>query len=121
MKYSLLAFGILGTVFTLASCMPSLPELPDIPEIPEVPELPDVPALETPALDSFTPAPEGVLPSAPALSGVNVGDPGFKPMCVAGWVETSPGVSVVSTWDSFTGIREITDVTTDLKLDLDVC
>ena len=32
--------------------MPKLPELPDIPEIPEVPEVP--------ALDSFTPAPEGV-------------------------------------------------------------
>ena len=118
MKYSLLAFGILGTVFTLASCMPSLPELPDIPE---VPELPEVPTLEAPALDSFTPAPEGVLPSAPALSGLNVGEPGFKPMCIAGWVETSPGLSTVSIWDSFTGVREITDVSTDLKLDLDVC
>ena len=118
MKYSLLAFGILGTVFTLASCIPSLPELPDIPE---VPELPEVPTLEAPALDSFTPAPEGVLPSAPALSELNVGESGFKPSCIAGWVETSPGLSTVSIWDSFTGVSEITDVSTDLKLDLDVC
>ena len=113
MKYSLLALAILGTVFAAASCMPKLPELPEIPEIPAVPEVP--------ALDSFTPAPEGVLPSAPALSGVNVGEPGFKPMCVAGWVEDEPGKGTMDIWNSFTGIQSIEGVSMDLDLDLDPC
>ena len=49
MKYSLLALGILGTVFTLASCMPGLPEISEIPEI-TVPEI-EAPKIEAPVLD----------------------------------------------------------------------
>ena len=51
MKYSLLAFGILGLTFGLASCL-GVPKLPDVPELPEV-EIPEVevPKIEAPAVE----------------------------------------------------------------------
>lgn len=108
MKYTLLAFAILGTVFGAASCIPKLPELPEVPEIPEI---------TAPTI----PAPEGVFPSSPVNNGLNIGDTGFKPMCVAGWVEDQPGKGTVDIWDSFTGIQSIEGVSMDLDLDLDPC
>ena len=53
MKYSLLAFGILGLTFGLASCLSvGLPSLPDVPELSEV-EIPEVevPKIEAPAVE----------------------------------------------------------------------
>ena len=52
MKYTLLAFGIIGLTFAISSCIPSLPE---IPELPDVPEIPEVPNLQAPSLDSVSP------------------------------------------------------------------
>ncbi len=52
MKYTLLAFGIIGLTFAISSCIPSLPEIPELPNIPEIPEVPNI---QAPSLDSVSP------------------------------------------------------------------
>ena len=99
MKF-LLAFALLG----LVGCVPKLPNIPEIPEV-EIPEV-EVPSVEVPNVELPT-----TLPS-------------FKSMCIAGFVETSPGVGTVDIYaptewspkiQSIPGVR--TAVIPELELD----
>ena len=95
----------MGLATVTVGCL-AIPKLPDVPEIPEVPEV-SVPELEVP---TTLPAP---IP----------GDPSFKNMCIAGFVETSPGkgtLDIYSPTEWSNDIQSIADVSVSTVNELDL-
>lgn len=76
MKQFLTTIALLGIV----GCVPQLPKVPEIPSV-DIPEV-EVPNVEVPNVEVPTVELPTTLPS-------------FKSMCIAGFVETSPGVGTV--------------------------
>ena len=102
MKHFLTTIALLGVV----GCVPQLPKVPEIPSV-DIPEV-EVPNVEVPTVELPT-----TLPS-------------FKSMCIAGFVETSPGVGTIdiyapSKWSP--QIQSIPDVGVSVipELELDPC
>ena len=109
MKKLIAAVAFLG----LVGCVPKLPDIPEItaPEIPEVPEI-AVPEIAVPELEVPTTLPAPIP-----------GDPSFKNMCIAGFVETSPGkgtLDIYSPTEWSNDIQSIADVSVSTVNELDL-
>ena len=86
--------------FGLVGCVPQIPDIPEI-------KAPKIPELEVPTV---LPAP---IP----------GDPAFKNMCIAGFVETSPGkgtLDIYSPTEWSNDIQSIADVSVSTVNELDL-
>ena len=89
-----------AALFGLIGCVPQIPDIPEI-------EAPEIPELEVP---TTLPAP---IP----------GDPSFKNMCIAGFVETSPGkgtLDIYSPTEWSNDIQSIADVSVSTVNELDL-
>ena len=113
MKQILAAIALLGVV----GCVPQLPKVPEIPSV-------EIPEVEVPT--TFPIAPGTAPQSRPAPSDTPAFDIGFKTMCIAGFVETSPGVGTIdiyapTKWSP--QVQSIPDVGVSVipELELDPC